>query len=260
MDIWGQSKNTANLVSITGFIVEYFYSDPKYPGGRIHMWALLPVKRLEQAKLRLAGVLTQAQRRQLSLCMLEDILDTLDKTTVISGTTVISCDADVITVASRQGVDILETGRDGGYAVDVLKGVEAISDKGIDKVIIIPADVPELDETDLAYLDRDHAGGVTLCPAGNDGGTNGLVLTPPLSIGLMYGENSFDKFRKEAERRQVTVNIARPNGLARDIDRPEDLLALRQQPGGNRTWRFARSLKFADHSDQTCRDELNGSR
>ena len=208
------------------------------------MWALVPVKRLEQAKLRLAGVLTQAQRRQLSLCMLEDILDTLDKTTVISGVTVISCDEAAISLARDYHADVLNTGVDHGYAADVLKGVDAISDKSIDKVIVIPADVPEIDETDLAYLDREHAGGVTLCPAGNDGGTNALVFTPPLSIGLMYGENSFDKFRKEAEQRQVTVKIARPDGLARDIDRPEDLLALRHQPGGNRTWRYVQSLKL----------------
>ena len=224
------------------------------------MWALLPVKRLEQAKLRLAGVLTQAQRRQLSLCMLEDILDTLDKTAVINGVTVISCDEAAISLARDYHADVLNTGVDHGYASDVLKGVEAISDKAVGKVIVIPADVPELDETDLAYLDRDYAGGVTLCPAGNDGGTNGLVLTPPLSIGLMYGENSFDKFRKEAEQRQIAVNIARPDGLARDIDRPDDLLALRQQPDGNRTWRFARSLKLVDHSAQSYQDELNGSR
>ena len=65
----------------------------------LNMWALLPVKRLEHAKLRLAGVLTRAQRRQLSLCMLEDILNTLNKTAVISGVTVISCDEAVIALA-----------------------------------------------------------------------------------------------------------------------------------------------------------------
>ena len=224
------------------------------------MWALLPVKRLEHAKLRLAGVLTRAQRQQLSLCMLEDILDTLNKTAEISGVTVISCDEAAMLLARDYHADVLNTGVDHGYASDVLKGVESISDKAVDKVIVIPADVPELDETGLTYLNRVHAGGVTLCPAGNDGGTNGLVFTPPLSIGLKYGENSFDKFRKEAEKRQVTVNIARPDGLARDIDRSDDLLALRQQPGGNRTWRYVRSLKLVDHPDQTYRDELNGRR
>ena len=148
------------------------------------MWALLPVKRLERAKLRLSGMLTHPQRRQLSLCMLEDILNTLNKTAVISGVTVISCDEAVIALAQDYQAGVLNTEIDHGYASDVLKGVESVSDQDIDKVIIVPADVPELDDADLTYLDHIHKEGVTLCPADNDGGTNGLVFTPPLVIGL----------------------------------------------------------------------------
>ena len=208
------------------------------------MWALLPVKRLEQAKLRLAGVLTPAQRRQLSLFMLEDVLDVLTGAAVIDGVTVISCDADVVSTAREQGVDVLATGSDGGYAVDVSKGIEYINGQRINKALVIPADVPELQDRDLTDLDRAHRAGVTLCPAANDGGTNGLVFTPPLALKLLYGENSFEEFRREAEQRRVPVNIARPAGLARDLDLPEDLLALRRQPAGNRTWRYLRSLTF----------------
>ncbi len=210
------------------------------------MWALLPVKRLEHTKLRLAGALSQAQRRQLSMCMLDDILNTLDETVVISGVTVISCDEAVISLAQDHHADVLNTGVDHGYASDVLKGVEATSNKVLDKALIIPADVPELEHTDLSYLDQVHKEGVTLCPAGSDGGTNAIVFTPPLAIGLMYGENSFEKFRREAEQRRVPVNIARPAGLVRDIDRPDDLLALRRQPAGNKTWRYLRSLELPD--------------
>ena len=208
------------------------------------MWAILPVKRLEHSKLRLAAILTPAQRRQLSLCMLEDILDALDSASVVSGITVVSCDTDVIQMALGQGTGVLDTGADAGYAEDVLKGVEYISGKGVDRVLVIPADVPELDHTDLTSLDQVHTEGATLCPAENDGGTNGLVFTPPLAISLMYGENSFTEFRKEAEKRQVPVRVASPPGLARDIDRPDDLLALRRQPAGNRTWRYLRSLEL----------------
>ena len=210
------------------------------------MWALLPVKRLEHSKLRLAELLPQKQRRLLCCHMLEDILDTLDQSTVISGVTVISSDKAVISLAQDYQTDVLDTGVDHGYSSDALKGVEAIKDTSADKVIIIPADVPELDHADLTHLDRIHEEGVTLCPAGNDGGTNGLVFTPPLSIGLMYGENSFAEFRNEAEKQQVPVRVARPPGLVRDIDRPDDLIALRSQPTGNRTWRYLRSLELAD--------------
>lgn len=206
------------------------------------MWVLLPVKQLEHSKLRLAGMLTQEQRRELSFHMVEDILNTLDQSALIGGVTVISCDEAVITLAQVFHTDVLHTGVDHGYASDVLKGVEAISDKAVDKVLIIPADVPELGHADLTRLDQVHGEGVTLCPAESDGGTNGLVFTPPLAIELMYGENSFAAFRKEAEGRQVPVNIVRTAGLARDIDRPEDLLALRGEAAGNRTWRYVESL------------------
>ena len=206
------------------------------------MWVIIPVKRLEHAKLRLAAVLTPGQRRQLSLCMLEDVLDVLTGSAVIDGVTVISCDADVISSARQQGVDLLDTGADGGYAADVLKGIEHISGKGVNKALVLPADVPELSNDDLALLERVHQEGVTLCPAGNDGGTNGLVFTPPLAMDLKYGENSFAEFCREAERRGLTANIARPAGLARDIDCPEDLMALRKQPTGNRSWRYLAAI------------------
>ena len=210
------------------------------------MWVIIPVKQLDSSKLRLAPVLTPAQRRQLSLCMLEDILDILTGSAVVGGVTVVSCDTDVMALARAKGVDVIDTGTDGGYAADVLKGIEHISAKRADKALIIPADVPELEERDLVHLDRVHREGVTLCPAANDGGTNGLVFTPPLAMDLKYGENSFEEFRREAEQRQVPVNIARPAGLARDMDLPEDLHALRKQSGANRTWRYLRSLEPAD--------------
>ncbi len=209
------------------------------------MWVLLPVKRLQHSKLRLAGILTRAQRRRLSLCMLEDILDTLDSACVVSGITVISCDETIISLAQGYRTDVLNTGADHGYSSDVLKGIESVSGKTVDKVLIIPADLPEIDHADLIHLDQVHAEGITLCPAENDGGTNGLVFTPPLAIDLKYGENSFDEFRKEAKKRQVPLNITMPAGLARDVDREDDLLALQRQTKGNRTWRYVKSLKFS---------------
>ena len=210
------------------------------------MWVIIPVKQLDSSKLRLAPVLTPAQRRQLSLCMLEDILDILTGSAAVGGVTVVSCDTDVMELARAKGVDVLDTGTDGGYAADVLKGIEHISGKGMGRALIIPADVPELEERDLVYLDRVHRDGVTLCPAANDGGTNGLVFTPPLAMELKYGENSFNEFRKEAEQRRIPLNVAKPTGLARDMDLPEDLQALRKQSGANRTWRYLRSLEPAD--------------
>ena len=210
------------------------------------MWVIIPVKRLDDSKLRLAPVLMPAQRRQLSLCMLEDIHDTLAGSAVVGGVTVVSCDTEVMELARAKGVEALDTGTDSGYAADVLTGIGHINGKGMDKALIIPADVPELEASDLVYLDRVHREGITLCPAANDGGTNGLVFTPPLAMELKYGDHSFNEFCKEAEQRRIPFNVAKPTGLARDMDLPEDLQALRKQSGANRTWRCLRSLETAD--------------
>jgi len=43
------------------------------------VWAVVPVKEITGAKQRLAGVLTEQQRRMLAAAMLEDVLDELVK-------------------------------------------------------------------------------------------------------------------------------------------------------------------------------------
>ena len=63
---------------------------------------------------------------------------------------------------------------------------------------------------------------------------------------MKYGENSFNEFCKEAGQRRIPFNVAKPAGLARDMDLPDDLHALRKQSGANRTWRYLRSLDLAD--------------
>ncbi len=186
-----------------------------------------------------------AQRRQLSYRMVEDILTTLNSSAVIEGATVISCDRSILALAANNQVEALDTGGDHGYAEDTLKGIQHIGDVGIDKIMIIPADVPALSNEDLTQLNKTHNGGITLCPAANDGGTNALVFTPPLSIRLMYGESSLTAFQQEAERHNVPTRIQHCAGLACDIDRLEDLISLTEKTEGGLAWRYARSLRLS---------------
>ena len=209
------------------------------------MWALLPVKRLDHAKSRLAGALTPRQRRRLSLCMAEDALSVLSRAAAIDGVMVVSCDEAALALAAAYGAQTLNTGADHGYIDDVLSGVEVLVRQGAGRILIIPADVPELGEADLTRLRQAPEAGITLCPAAHDGGTNALAFTPPLALRLMYGAGSFDRFRQEAARSKAPVTVARCAGLARDLDRLEDLAALRRQPSGGRAWRYARSLPLA---------------
>ena len=48
--------------------------------------AVVPVKDTRQAKQRLAGVLDRAQRQELALAMLEDVLEALAKASAVAST------------------------------------------------------------------------------------------------------------------------------------------------------------------------------
>ncbi len=208
------------------------------------MWIILPVKAFRDAKLRLAGVLSPQQRAQLSRLMLEDLLYTLHTSDVVEGVTLISSDQSVQVLADRYKAEFLLTDKDSGYSEDAMQAISTVSAGHIDKIAIIPADIPQLGLADLSRLDQLHDAGLTLCPAVVDGGTNGVLFSPPLPISLVFGVDSLSKYCDEVERCGIPVNIVKITGLERDVDRPADLFWLRNQASGGRTWAYLRDLEI----------------
>ncbi len=208
------------------------------------MWVLIPVKAFKNAKLRLKSVLSSRQRADFSYLMLEDILHTLNTSDDVKGVTLISSDQSVQTLADRYKAECLITDVDSGYSEDVMQGVKTISQNNIDTIAIIPADVPQLEHEDLSRMNHLHKEGLTLCPAVVDGGTNGLLFSPPLSIPLMFGFNSLRKYQNEADRSRIPVKIEKIVSLERDIDRPADLLWLKNQSSGGKAWSYIRDIEM----------------
>ncbi len=69
--------------------------------------ALVPVKALDQAKGRLAALLSQEERRRLALAMLEDVLRALQAVPRVEHVAVVSPDADVLARAEKLGAEPL---------------------------------------------------------------------------------------------------------------------------------------------------------
>lgn len=204
------------------------------------MWVILPVKAFRNAKLRLAAVLTVEQRARFSYLMLEDILTTLHTSPDVHGITLISSDQSVQALAQRYHVELMLTDVDSGYSQDATQAINALQQQDIDTVAIIPADLPHLSHADLSRLNLLHDNGLTLCPAVTDGGTNGLLFSPPLRIPLMFGDDSLNKYLSAAQENKLVTKIAQIAGLERDIDRPEDLLWLKNQVSGGQAWSYIR--------------------
>jgi 2-phospho-L-lactate guanylyltransferase len=164
---------------------------------------LVPVKDFRQAKARLAGLLSPAQRQHLARTMATQVLLAAG-----SWPTYVVCD-DPSVERFAEGAGAVPIVR-GGYGLNgaVSSAVALLAGASIDRVIVIHSDVPLASAGALRALA--HGSYVTLVPA--DAGFT-----------FAYGAGSFRKHVTEATRLGLPVRVVRSAELGWDVDLPEDL-------------------------------------
>jgi 2-phospho-L-lactate guanylyltransferase len=189
--------------------------------------ALVPVKRLAQAKSRLRPVLSDGQRREFVLAMLEDVLRLTLGQPAIGATAVVTADEDVLAFARRLGAQpIREPPSVRGLNAALAFAADVLARQGATGLLVLPADVPLATPADIeAILTAWKEAPVVLCPS-HSGGTGALALRPPQAIPFRFGPRSFAAHRRAAVERGLPVAVVSRPGLALDIDRPEDLAAV----------------------------------
>jgi 2-phospho-L-lactate guanylyltransferase len=190
----------------------------------------VPVKSLEKAKGRLAGVLTPLERAALTLAMLEDVLDACLE---LPGwhTVVVSPDEAVLEVtARRRAVPLLE---EQPGLVTAIRQVEE-EYPNAEQMAVVLGDLALLTPDTLARVVR-TLGPVVAAPSSSDAGTNVLLRRPPGIVPPMYGTRSFDRHRDAAELRGIPFATVHAPELAFDLDRPEDLPQILESPRRSRT-------------------------
>jgi 2-phospho-L-lactate guanylyltransferase len=206
------------------------------------MWVILPVKHLQDSKIRLKDILSNEQRCRFSYLMLTDTLETLCSSDHVQGVMMISSDQSLSRLAEKYHAEFILTDKDSGYSKDAMDAITQLYQNDVDKIAIIPTDLPQLSHHDLKLLDNAHQQGITLCAAEKDGGTNAFVFTPPLGIPLLFGLDSFKKHKQAAKDREITLNIVNATGVQRDIDRLDDLQWLSKQENGAEAWKYVKDL------------------
>jgi 2-phospho-L-lactate guanylyltransferase len=95
---------------------------------------------------------------------------------------------------------------------------------------VLPADVPLVSAEELGSLLQSAAVGaearVTLVPAADGEGTNGLLLAPPQAMQPAFGPGSYVRHLSQALAKRIDVEVLHLPGLAADIDQPRDLNRL----------------------------------
>lgn len=207
--------------------------------------ALVPAKALDLAKGRLAALLSEDERRQLALAMLEDVIKALQSVPELDSVTVISPDSDVLAAARAMDVQAIEEppsvrglNQALAYALSVMSSQPAA-------LLVVLADVPAVKPADIReVLGALPERGIVIAPS-SARGTSALALRPPGVIPFRFGEQSFQNHKREAAARKIEHVVVRNDALANDIDEPMDLKRLLEHPAETATHRLLARLGVA---------------
>lgn len=196
------------------------------------VWALIPVKAPIWAKTRLAQLLSDDERAKLQWAMLQDVLDQLRSARELAGVAIVCPDPRLQALARMRGIRVIgdEPSR-GGLNAAVALGTERLRQAGADLVAILPGDVPMLEAADIdrAILCAIHSDATVVVPDTESEGTNALVFHTERVPRFQFGKNSFSLHSRNTA--NGPVRVLRLPSVARDIDWPDDLTALRRMRG-----------------------------
>jgi 2-phospho-L-lactate/phosphoenolpyruvate guanylyltransferase len=219
-----------------------------HQGGRCMITALVPAKALDQAKGRLAELLSEHERRSLSLVMLADVLRALNSARGVDRTFVVSPDQDILRDAERFGADPISQPHSLSGINEALKhSLKVISLEEPTALLVLLADVPAVTsdeiESILSALPRDV--GAVICPSRAEG-TSALALRPPDVVDFRFGPNSLAQHEQEASARGVPLQVMRFDSLLNDVDEPDDLRYLLSHAAETATHRLLAEMRVAE--------------
>jgi 2-phospho-L-lactate guanylyltransferase len=201
------------------------------------VWAVVPVKELDWAKERLAPVLPPEMRQALMLAMFEDVLAALTAAPGLAGLAVVTVDEAARRLATRYGARIMEIGARDGHTGAVTAAARLLDEEGCRGMLTLPGDIPLVTAAEITQLLEAHAAppAFTIVPSRDERGSNAIICSPPDTVPLRFGEDSFFPHLRAAKACGIDPTVLRLPGIALDVDTPEDLAAFARLPSPTRT-------------------------
>jgi len=162
--------------------------------------AIVPVKRLSQAKMRLSLVLTPKERKAISEMMLKDILEALKDSDMLDDVIVIGSDTSVKRLAKvYRGKFLKEPST--GLNMSIEYATKQSRKNGATSLLVALADIPLVNKTDIEQVIGLGLDAAAVISPSRAEGTNALLRTPPDVIQTEYGIGvlsiTLDVFKKE---------------------------------------------------------------
>lgn len=191
---------------------------------------VLPIKQLENAKQRLAGLLNAEDRKALFSAMVEDVLTAVEACSLVDRIVVVTGDAAVAELAGSYGAEVRPEPEVPGLIEAVTETAKQLAEEGVETMVFLPGDVPlvSADELELVLEGFGLSGEAEflIVPASDLGGSNCVACSPPDCMTFGFGEDSFRRHLGIARDLGLNPIVARLPGIGLDIDTPDDLREL----------------------------------
>ena len=216
------------------------------------MWAVIPFKRIQQAKQRLAPILSSEERKLLSLKMLEDVLEAAIASEVFDGILVATNCEEAVPIIRRRGIHHLKTSEELGLNHAAREAADWLITNDHQKMCLFPADIPSVKATEFTHLVSCHSvcKGMTIVPSRDKGGTNCLILSPPNLLPFCFGADSYLKHLRKGLELNLPCQAKSLKGIALDVDTPSDLRALVIEPELTLTHNYLEKIRISSRLSQ----------
>ena len=191
--------------------------------------AILPVKRIDQAKQRLGDEIGRDDRTTLARAMLADVLLALDAAGSMENVILVTSEPGVHTIYESPKILVIGDAVEAGQSRAAIAGLEKAAALGFRQALLIPGNCPLMDPAKLDRLIEEAAARdlqAVIVPDRHREGTNALLVRLPTTLAPQFGPRSLERHEKQAKRRGLRFVIEAVDSLALDVDTPDDLRAL----------------------------------
>ena len=189
-------------------------------------WIAIPIKEPGACKTRLRAMLDDAGREQLAGAMLHHVLTVTRNAATGHKLLLLAPIGHDVPPAIERIPD-----RKRGLNGELTALLETAAASGVDRLAIVPADLPLIAAPDMRALIDLPRGDAAIAPDRARLGTNALSLPLPAArdFRFQFGHGSFEHHCAEAARLNIPLTTVHSGRLAFDIDEPADLNDWRAQ-------------------------------
>ena len=181
--------------------------------------AFIPIKKFTTSKKRLSKVISSSEREALAASMANNTIDILSKSNICHSITVVTNDSSL----SFHNTNSYFTESSLNEGLDEAINSSAVSDH----ILIMHADLPRINETDLQHLlslyDRAK---VSIVSDIKKQGTNCLMFSGSLNFQYKFGTDSYNLFLNEFKNNGINFQDIDLPSLQDDLDSEEDYFKL----------------------------------